>query len=71
MSLWWAPRRFLLLNTAISSSWGFPVPCPWGCACDCFDCRRDECACAVPADMCDNFPAEFLVDFVRVYQPHK
>ena len=41
--------RYLLLNTAISSTWGFPQPCPDGCACDCYDCRKEECACAIPA----------------------
>jgi hypothetical protein len=54
-------RRYLLLNTAISYTWGFPQPCPEGCACDCYDCRKPECACAVPAGMCDNFPASFEV----------
>jgi beta-glucan synthesis-associated protein KRE6 len=59
---------YLLLNTAISSTWGFPQPCPDGCACDCFDCRKPECECAIPYGMCNNFPAYFLVDYVRVYQ---
>jgi hypothetical protein len=44
-----ARHRYLLLNTAISSTWGFPQPCPDGCACDCYDCRKEECACAIPA----------------------
>ena len=43
--------RYLLLNTAISSTWGFPQPCPDGCACDCYDCRKEECACAIPSGM--------------------
>lgn len=59
---------YLLLNTALSSTWGFPQPCPEGCACDCFDCRKPECECAIPYGMCSNFPAYFLIDYVRVYQ---
>lgn len=59
---------YLLFNTAISSTWGFPTPCPEGCPCDCFDCRKDECLCALPAKMCSNLPASFLIDYVRVYQ---
>jgi hypothetical protein len=60
--------RYLIINNAISSTWGFPMPCPVGCPCDCFDCRLPECACAVPADMSDSFPTSFLVDYIRVYQ---
>jgi hypothetical protein len=60
--------RYLLLNTAVSSSWGFPTPCPEGCPCNCFDCRDPDCACAVPSGMCNNLPASFLIDYVRVYQ---
>eukprot|EP00607_Mallomonas_marina_P000339 CAMPEP_0182433620 /NCGR_PEP_ID=MMETSP1167-20130531/64380_1 /TAXON_ID=2988 /ORGANISM="Mallomonas Sp, Strain CCMP3275" /LENGTH=456 /DNA_ID=CAMNT_0024622507 /DNA_START=435 /DNA_END=1805 /DNA_ORIENTATION=+ len=59
---------YILLNTAMSSTWGFPAPCPKTCACDCFDCRNAECACAIPKNMCANLPAHFLIDSVRVYQ---
>lgn len=59
---------YIILNTAISATWGFPQPCPENCPCDCYDCRRPECLCAVPADMCSLFPANFLIDYVRVYQ---
>ena len=59
---------YLILNTAISSTWGFPQPCPEGCACDCFDARKTECGCGMPDRMIENFPAEFLIDYVRVYQ---
>jgi len=86
---------YVILNTAISSTWGFPAPCPEGCpycqpdnsdddsvsdafdssfpagsgsTSNCYDCRRTECACSMPADMCSNFPASFLIDYVRVYQ---
>ena len=59
---------YLILNTAISSTWGFPVPCPDGCSCNCFDARREECECGIPANMRENFPADYLVDYIRVYQ---
>jgi hypothetical protein len=58
----------LIINNAISSKWGFPTPCPAGCPCDCFDARREECQCAIPPRMRENFPAYFLVDYIRVYQ---
>lgn len=67
---------YIIFNTAISSTWGFPQPCPEDCAyckgdkvTDCFDCRKLECACSMPKNMCKNFPAYFLIDWVRVYQP--
>ena len=59
---------YLLLNTALSSTWGFPDPCPSHCSCDCFDCKSDACACALPGGLCEMLPAHFLIDFVRVYQ---
>eukprot|EP01033_Poteriospumella_lacustris_P011405 gene11405-8116_t len=61
---------YLILNTAISATWGFPTPCPadQGCPCNCYDCRDPACACALPPNMCSLFPAAFLVDYVRVYQ---
>lgn len=60
---------YLILNTAISSMWGFPSPCPTQkCACDCWDARDSKCTCAIPAHMADIFPAHFKIDWVRVYQ---
>lgn len=59
---------YLIMNTAVSSSWGFPTPCPDGCECECFECGDPKCACALPAGYCDNFPAHFEIDYVRVYQ---
>ncbi len=59
---------YLLMNTAVASSWGFPVPCPDGCDCSCFECGNPDCDCALPSGYCDNFPANFEIDYVRVYQ---
>jgi hypothetical protein len=56
---------YIILNTAMSSNWGFEPPA--GCN-PCYDCGRSECSCACPTNLCDNFPAAFLIDYVRVYQ---
>ncbi|CAN0325871.1 unnamed protein product, partial [Hapterophycus canaliculatus] len=55
---------YLLLNTAISSTWGFP-DCAKGCACDCFDASDPKCQCAVDPGLHGMFPAEFVIDHVR------
>lgn len=58
---------YLLFNTAVSSTWGFP----WNPNCQgkvCYDCHRWECACWVPMGMCENLPATYSIDYVRVYQ---
>ncbi|CAB9517136.1 Beta-glucan synthesis-associated protein KRE6 [Seminavis robusta] len=59
---------YLILNTAVSSHWGFPQPCPDGCKCECYECGNSDCACGLPEGYCDNFPAHFEIDYVRVYQ---
>jgi len=59
---------YLIFNTAVSSSWGFPLPCPDGCDCACFDCLREECICGLPQGFCEMLPSYFLIDYVRVYQ---
>jgi len=59
---------YIIMNTAVASSWGFPIPCPEGCGCECYECGNMDCECALPDGYCDNFPASFLIDYVRVYQ---
>ena len=59
---------YLIMNTAVATSWGFPTPCPENCDCKCYECGNPACACALPNGYCDNFPAGFEIDFVRVYQ---
>ena len=59
---------YLILQMGIDKSWGFPRTCPKGCSCDCFDCNREECRCALPEGFCDNLPGVFLIDYVRIYQ---
>lgn len=59
---------YILMNTAVSDHWGFPQPCPEGCDCECFECGNPDCACALPTGYCDNFPASFEIDYVRIWQ---
>lgn len=60
---------YILFNTAMSTTWGFPMPCPKGCKCNCYACNRDEkCTCAMAPGFCETLPAHYLVDYVRVYQ---
>lgn len=59
---------YILLNTAISDQWGFPIPCPDGCSCECYECGNPDCTCGLPNGFCQNLPAFFEIDYVRVYQ---
>lgn len=59
---------YFIMNTAVSSHWGFPQPCPEGCKCSCYECGNPDCACGMPTGYCDNFPASFEIDYVRVWQ---
>jgi hypothetical protein len=59
---------YLIMNTAVSHTWGFPTPCPDNCECECYECGNPTCACALPTGYCENFPASFEIDYVRVYQ---
>merc|ERR1712176_167383 len=47
---------YLIINTAVASSWGFPKPCPTGCKCECYECGNPECTCGLPEGFCENFP---------------
>lgn len=59
---------YIILNTAVSSNWGFPKPCPADCDCTCFQCGKPDCECGLPDNFCSNIPASFEIDYVRVYQ---
>ena len=59
---------YLIMNTAVASSWGFPKPCPEGCDCKCYECGNPDCACGRPDGFCENLPASFEIDYVRAYQ---
>ena len=59
---------YILMNTAVASSWGFPSPCPSGCSCKCYECGNPECSCGLPDGFCENLPASFQIEYVRAYQ---
>ena len=59
---------YLLMNTAVATTWGFPLPCPEGCDCDCYECGNLDCSCGFPQGFCSNVPAHFEIEHVRVWQ---
>lgn len=61
------PREpsYVIMNTAISTSWGFPAP-PVGC--DTYDCKTTEGKCGMNPGFCESLPAHMKVESVRVYQ---
>lgn len=60
---------YLIFNTAVSSTWGFPYNPPPECR-RCYDCNDPTCACVLPVGFCDMLKNEtnFLINYVRVYQ---
>jgi hypothetical protein len=56
---------YVIFNTAISTSWGFPNP-PWGCT-D-YDCKNTGSQCGFNPGFCKTLPAKFMIDHVRIYQ---
>ena len=61
---------YLIMNTAISSTWGFPYDAPAWCP-KCYDCKDPTCACSFAPGFCsmvDKGNLAMYVDFVRVYQ---
>ena len=65
---------YILMNTAISKQWGFPLKCPTDCKCKEFDCHSDEwqMQCGFSDGFCDMMTKgtspEYKVNWVRVYQ---
>jgi hypothetical protein len=66
---------YILMNTAISKQWGFPLKCPTNCDCKDFDCRSTDwqSTCGFSDGFCemmkeeDNLP-KYKINWVRVYQ---
>lgn len=56
---------YIIMNTAISTSWGFPNPPP---GCSEYDCKDTAKQCGMNPGWCKTLPAEFKIDYVRVYQ---
>jgi beta-glucanase (GH16 family) len=66
---------YILLNTAVSSQWGFPLTCPANCDCKEYDCNSREYSkrCGFSDGFCDMMTKQktspkYKVDWVRVYQ---
>jgi hypothetical protein len=65
---------YILLNTAISTQWGFPSNCPVNCPCKKYNCRADEWQewCGFSEGFCDMLKAKdkpkYKINWVRVYQ---
>lgn len=60
----------VILNTGISSTWGFPFTTAPGCV-KCFDCMNTTCACNFHAGFCNMMKSSTVamyIDHVRVYQ---
>merc|ERR1712176_204521 len=64
----------IIMNTAISTEWGFPATCPAKCKCKKYDCNSNDYheKCGFPRGFCDVLQNETLssykIDWVRVYQ---
>jgi beta-glucanase (GH16 family) len=67
---------YLLMNTAISSQWGFPEECPSNCDCKKFDCSPTApwaVKCGFSDGFCDmmnnkTHKPQYRMNWVRVYQ---
>lgn len=70
---------YILLNTAVSSQWGFPLECPAYCPCKDYDCNSNNFGslCGFSGGFCDMMTKgkkspQYKIDWVRVYQdPNK
>mmetsp|Transcript_1951 Transcript_1951/g.2742 ORF Transcript_1951/g.2742 Transcript_1951/m.2742 type:complete len:633 (-) Transcript_1951:213-2111(-) len=63
----------IILNTAISSTWGFPNECPANCPCKKYDCNSKDWSetCGFSRGFCEMMTKkspEYKIDWVRVYQ---
>eukprot|EP00547_Thalassionema_nitzschioides_P004373 CAMPEP_0194199366 /NCGR_PEP_ID=MMETSP0156-20130528/412_1 /TAXON_ID=33649 /ORGANISM="Thalassionema nitzschioides, Strain L26-B" /LENGTH=684 /DNA_ID=CAMNT_0038924251 /DNA_START=70 /DNA_END=2127 /DNA_ORIENTATION=- len=61
---------YLIMNVAISSTWGFPYDVPKWCA-KCFDCNDPKCSCAFHPGFCNMLQSgdtAMYLDHIRVYQ---
>ena len=56
---------YIIFNTAISTSWGFPATPP---GCTEFDCKTSSGQCGFAPGFCRTLPARFKIDSVRLYQ---
>lgn len=66
---------YIIMNTAVSSQWGFPNTCPTNCPCKKYNCNSNnyEQRCGFSEGFCDMMTKEdaspqYKIDWVRVYQ---
>mmetsp|Transcript_1013 Transcript_1013/g.1243 ORF Transcript_1013/g.1243 Transcript_1013/m.1243 type:complete len:717 (-) Transcript_1013:97-2247(-) len=66
---------YIIMNTAISSQWGFPSKCPTNCDCKVYDCHstKFEEICGFSSNFCEMMKNEtatptYKINYVRVYQ---
>ena len=60
----------IILNTAVSSNWGFPYTFPDWCS-KCYDCEDTKCDCSFSQGFCNMIKktkVAMKVDYVRLYQ---
>lgn len=65
---------YVILNTAVSSQWGFPAKCPSDCPCDTYNCRggyKEQCGFSEGFCPMMGEPAEYKINYIRVYQDRK
>jgi len=63
---------YLIMNTAISSTWGFPFDTPEWCT-KCYDCDDPKCACSFYPGFCEMIRSgntALRIDSIRVYQSY-
>ena len=61
---------YLIMNTAVSSTWGFPYNVPDWCT-KCYDCDDPSCACSFHPGFCQTLregDVTMKIDSIRVYQ---
>jgi len=60
---------YLIMNTAVSSTWGFPYDTPDWCP-NCYDCNDPTCACSFYPGFCPMLEnrVSMYIDSIRVYQ---
>jgi hypothetical protein len=68
-----AEPTYLIMNTAVSSTWGFPYDAPDWCV-KCFDCNDPKCQCAMSPGFCKMLQqgdVAMYIDSIRVYQTNE
>jgi len=61
---------YFIMNTAVSSTWGFPYDVPDWCT-KCYDCNNPQCACSFYPGFCKMLESRntaMYIDSIRLYQ---